>query len=142
MRSSDIILDDFLKTLYTRDFEKDMMPAFTYMNDSEAELLTVIDDKEIADLVNEIKTRGDEQYYVKEIAEETKKWPWSKPEIVKSYQLYVRSGYEYQVLNLGRTKGHIMCYFYGILTGLNYQLGFKDIIKVVKDKGTKNAGEL
>ncbi len=104
------------------------MTAFTYLSNSEAESYTKIADKDLAELVDEIKRKTGEQLYVAERIEEHKPL-FKKPEIVKTYNLYAKSGYEYQCVNIGSTKGHLMTYFYGILTGLNYQLGFKQIIR-------------
>lgn len=93
---------------------------------------TSVQDKELNELFQEVRSKFDNKYLINERVFTTKKW-FRKPISKTVYTLYnlLNKAGEVQVINFASDspnsmnyyvpKSYIMTYFYGILTGMKYE---------------------
>lgn len=107
------------------------MPITTYISDSERKRLSVIDDKEMSELMEEIKQLGGRNMLVDKIViTENRRW-FRKPKEKILYQLYIEHNPtlpEVQVFNFASNdsgsintmvdRGAILNYLFGFRNGL------------------------
>lgn len=99
---------------------KFFMPAFTYLSDSEKEEYSKIEDKDLRELVEEVKNKVNVTYYVsKKIYLHNRLFRKPKEEVI--YYLYADMVHEVQCINIGGRLEDLMTYFYGIVNGIHYQ---------------------
>ncbi len=98
------------------------MPVTTFLNEDEKKKFTVVRDKDVNELLQEIR-KIDDRYYLQERIR-LKKRLFRKTIIDKVYVLYFDyardSKWDIQIMNLGHdSKEVVMSYFYGFLAGKN-----------------------
>jgi hypothetical protein len=106
------------------------MSIHTFLNDQERANWAKVADKDVNDLLQELRL-NDTNIYVSERVSEIRRW-FRKPLIIKRYEMYIDSNYDAQIINFcpesGRssintsvTKQLMITYMLGILHGYNKQ---------------------
>lgn len=106
------------------------MSAWTYFTDNCRKQYSKVEDKELNDLLQEVRTLFDNKYYLSETCHVVRRL-LRKPKIIYSYILYMsENGTDARLfnfpqddygINLASDKSHIMTYFYGLINGFNFK---------------------
>jgi len=97
------------------------MPVTTFLNDYEKKTFIVVSDKEVNELLQEVR-KIDDRFLLQEQIVITKKF-LREPVVTKQYTLYFdylapNSNWDIQIINLDHNSKEVVCsYFYGFLAG-------------------------
>lgn len=99
----------------------------TWLNEQELKQYSHVVDEELNELFQEVMEKFEKRVYLEERKIYTKRFFITKE--LTLYTLYIHNGHEAQIVNFADpkysintlvTKEFIMTYFYGLLSGLNY----------------------